>query len=162
MMNSLHFTLFAFSLCIVYTFAENSDHDDFLKQAHFHELGVQIQHMHEKLYQQCPHIFDGPDSASATIIGRRRSADLSLDLKIELAEKTLADLIQQYGNCTSNSQATIPHTTVTVETRRPKTTVETATTTTAGQTTITNMLYTTTSRRKLFSLKKRIIIYAKL
>ena len=136
----------------MYTFAENSDHDDFLKQAHFHELGVQIQHMHEKLYQQCPHIFDGPDSASAAIIGRRRTADLSLDLKIELAEKTLADLIQQYGNCTSNTQTTILHTMVTVETRRPKTTtVETTTTTTAEQTTTTAMLYTTTSRRKLFS-----------
>ena len=154
-MESLHFLLFAFSLCIVYTFAENSVHDDFLKQAHFHELGVQIQHMHEKLYQQCPHIFDGPDSASGAIIGRRRSADLSLDLKIELAEKTLTDLIKQYGNCTSNSQATIHHTTVTVETRRPKTTTETTTTTTAEQTTTTAMLYTTTSRRKFYMYHRK-------
>ena len=150
-MESLQFKLFAVSLCIVYTFAENSDHDDFLKQAHFHELGVQIQHMHEKLYQQCPHIFDGPDSASVAIIGRRRSADLSLDLKIELAEKTLTDLIQQYGNCTNDTQTITPHTMVTVETRRPKTALETTTTTTTEQTTITDMLYTTTSRRKLFS-----------
>ena len=91
-------------IAFVCTFSLN--HDEFLKQAHFHELGIQIQYMHEKLYEQCPDVFQTIHSTSGVIIGRRQSVDTSLDLEIELAEKTLEDLKLKFGNCTSFQSST--------------------------------------------------------
>ena len=94
-------------------FTSNADQDTFLKKIHLHELGIQIQHIHGKLYEQCPNLFQTPDSVSSAIIGRRRSQDAALDLKIELAEKTLADLIQTLVNCTRSSSTRPQMTTLT-------------------------------------------------
>ena len=91
-------------IAFVFTFSLN--HDEFLKQAHFHELGIQIQYMHEKLFEQCPDVFQTIYSASGVIIGRRQSVDTSLDLEIELAEKTLEDLKLKFGNCTTITSST--------------------------------------------------------
>ena len=96
-----HLFIGAFSWFIAYVFTTNMDHNLFLKQIHYQELGIQIQHMHEKLYEHCPNDFQTPNSAS--IIGRRRFVDTSLDLKIELAEKTLDYLILKFSNCTGTN-----------------------------------------------------------
>ena len=87
----------------MYVVTANDDHDLFEKQAHFYELGIQIQRMHVKLFSNCPDVFQTPDSASMAIIGRRRSIESSLDLKIELAEETLEKLILKFGNCTKTT-----------------------------------------------------------
>ena len=119
---------------IVYVVRANGDHDLFMKQDHFYELGIQIQHMREKLYTNCPKVFQTPGTVA--IIGRRRTVDTSLDLKIELAEKTLEKLILKFGNCTN----TTPVMTSTVATILS----------TSSKPTPTNLLYTTTNRRKLY------------
>ena len=128
-------------------FTSNADQDTFLKKIHLHELGVQIQHMHGKLYEQCRNLFQTPDSVSSAIIGRRRSLDAALDLKIELAEKTLADLIQTLVNCTSSTRpqmTTLAHTEKSVSASLTKdSTLPTSTTTST-----TTPLYTTTNQRK--------------
>ena len=106
-MELLYFVTSSLFYFIAFVFTSSLNHDEFLKQAHFHELGIQIQHMHEKLFEQCQDVFQTPDSVSEAIIGRRRSVDAaSLDLKIELAEKTLEDLILKFGKCTSFQSST--------------------------------------------------------
>ena len=92
--------------CVVDITTANDDHDIFLKETKYHELGIQIRHMHEKLYAECPKVFHAIGSASVPIIGRRRNVETTIDLKIELAEKTLEDLIIEYQNCTSMTQKT--------------------------------------------------------
>ena len=132
----LYVLIVVFNSCIAYVVTGNDDHDLFLKEAQFHELGIQIRHMHEKLYANCPKIFHAPDSASVPIIGRRRSVDTTLNLKIELAEKTLEDLIVEYRNCTSTTAF-----------MTPETSTETATQTTPTETTP-SFFATTINRRK--------------
>ena len=150
-------------------FTSNADQDTFLKKIHLHELGIQIQHMHGKLYEKCPNLFQTPDSVSSAIIGRRRSLDAALDLKIELAEKTLADLIQTLVNCTSSTRpqmTTLAHTekstsaSLTSSTRPQMTTLahteksvsasltKESTLPTSTTTSTTTPLYTTTNQRK--------------
>ena len=112
----LHRLTSLFYCLIVYVDTSNVDHDTYLKQVHFHELGIQIQNMREKLYEQCPKHFQTPDSGSVPIIGRRQSQNIALDLKLELAENTLADLIQTLVNCTNTTrpQMTTPRHTETI------------------------------------------------
>ena len=144
------------SSCIVYAVRANGDHDLFMKQDHFYELGIQVQHMREKLYANCPKVFQTPDSSSVAIIGRRRTVDTTLDLKIELAEKTLETLILKYGNCTSTTQIMMPRETTILPTSSQSTSTpimmskETTTFRPSPQPTTTNLLYTTTNRRKLY------------
>ena len=137
----------AFSWFIVYVLTANVDHNLFLEQIHLQELGIQIQHMHEKLYEHCPNDFQTPNSAS--IIGRRLSVDTSLDLKIELAEKTLEYVIQAYDKCTSTS--TVMTLLTSTETRNPTTSTESTLHPTSAlvQATTTYPKYTTTNRCKL-------------
>ena len=92
-MNCLYFLISTLYCLTVYVLTSNVDHVMYLKKIRLHELGIQIQHMHGKLYEQCPRLFQTPDSVSSAIVGRRQSLDVALDLKIELAEKTLADLV---------------------------------------------------------------------
>ena len=128
-------------------FTSNAEQDTFLKKIHLHELGIQIQHMHGKLYEQCRNLFQTPDSVSSAIIGRRRSLDAALDLKIELAEKTLADLIQTLVNCTSSirpQMTTLTHT----EKSTPASLTKESTLPTSTTTSTTTPLYTTTNQRK--------------
>ena len=145
------------SPCIMYAVRANGDHDLFMKQDHFYELGIQIQYMREKLYANCPKVFQTPDRDSVAIIGRRRTVDTSLDLKIELAEKTLEKLILKYGNCTGTTIMTSRKTTIlpmsSQSTITPIMTSKEITTIrpTSPQPTTTNILYTTTNRRKLFN-----------
>ena len=129
------------SVCVV---TANADHDLFLKEARFHELGVQIHHLHEKLYVNCPYVFHAPDSASGPIIGRRSSVEETLDLQIELAEKILEDLILTYRNCTKAAVMTLRTST---ETHIP----------TASTRTTTKPLHTTTHPRK-FSFSRLCFI----
>ena len=138
----------AFSWFIVYVLTANVDHNVFLKQIHLQELEIQIQHMHEKLYEHCPNGFRTPNSAS--IIGRRRSVDTSLDLKIELAEKTLEYVILAFDNCTSTF--TVMTLRISTETRMPTTSTESILRPTSAlvQATTTYSTYTTTNRCKLF------------
>ena len=116
----IYLQISAFYFFILCVLASRMNHSLFLKQIHLKELGIQINHMHEKLYEHCPNYFQNPNIES--IIGRRSSVDLSLDLKIELAEKTLEYLIQEFGNCTSSSSVTTlqastkPHTPTTPNT----------------------------------------------
>ena len=81
--------------------AASLDHDAFLQQVHLHELELQISLMHEKLYSECPDVFQIPDSVVSQIIGRRQLVERQINLQIELAEATLKDLIETYGNCSS-------------------------------------------------------------
>ena len=133
----------AFSWFIVYVLTANVDHNLFLKQIHLQELGIQIQHMHEKLYEHCPNDFQTPNSAS--IIGRRRSVDTSLDLKIELAEKTLDYLILKFGNCTGTTTVMMLQTTIETSTQTRSTESHP---TSSHVATTTNPIYTTTHRCK--------------
>ena len=91
----------SFYFVTVFVCSATLDHDSFLQQARLHELGIQISLMHEKLYETCPSVFHTPNSGSLPIIGRRRSSDKRMDLKIGLAEETLKDLILTYGNCSN-------------------------------------------------------------
>ena len=151
------------SSCIVYAVRANGNHDLFMKQDHFYELGIQIQHMREKLYANCPKVFQTPDRDSVAIIGRRRTVDTSLDLKIELAEKTLEKLILKYGNCTGTTQIMTSRETTILPMSSQSTSQSTSTpimpsrkTATirpmSPQPTTTTRLYTTTNRRKLYLL----------
>ena len=130
-------------------FTSNADQDTFLKKIHLHELGIQIQHMHGKLYEQCRNLFQTPDSVSSAIIGRRRSLDAALDLKIELAEKTLADLIQTLVNCTRSSSTRPQMTTLThTEKSTSASLTKDSTLPTSTTTSTTTPLYTTTNQLK--------------
>ena len=102
----IYLQISAFSCFILCVLVSSVDHSLFLKQIHLKELGIQINHMHEKLYEHCPNYFQNPNID--LIIGRRSTVYLSLDLKIELAGKTLEYLIQEFGNCTSSSSVTTP------------------------------------------------------
>ena len=135
-----------FSWCTVYVAKGNGDHDVFEKQAHLYELDIQVQRMHEKLYAKCPNTFQTPDSALTAIIGRRRSVDAPLDLKIDLAEKTLEKLILKYGNCTSKDVVMTSQTST--ETAAQKASTETTIKPTSTQSTTAHLLHTTTRRRK--------------
>ena len=150
-----HLYIGSFLWFIVCVFTANVDHDLFLKQIHLQELGIQIQHMHEKLYEHCPNDFQTPNSAS--IIGRRRSVDTSLDLKIELAEKTLDYLILKFGNCTDTTTVITLQTTT--EKSKPTTTTGRTIhpTTTPVRGTTTYHFHTTTQQCKLI---KRLLIVA--
>ena len=134
------------SWCNVYVAKANDDHDLFEKQAHLYELDIQIQRMHEKLYTKCPNTFQTPDSALTAMIGRRRSVDAPLDLKIDLAEKTLEKLILKYGNCTSKDVVMTSQTST--ETATHTTSTETTIKPTSTHSTTTHLLHTTTRRRK--------------
>ena len=146
-MRFLHHLISLFYCLILYVDTSNVDHDTYLKQVHFHELGIQIQNMREKLYEQCPNHFQTQDSVSVPKIGRRQSQNIALDLKLELAENTLADLIQIFVNCTSTTRpqmTTLRHT--------EKTTSAYLTEDTTRPTSIpssTTSIFTTTHLRKL-------------
>ena len=119
-------------LFVAYVFTASIDHDLFEKEAHLHEIGIQIQYMQEKLYANCPNVFQTPNSGSLALIGRRRSIDSSLDLEIELAEKTLEDLISEFGNCTRSTPIMTLRSLT--ETRTPMTSTETTSHTTSTET----------------------------
>ena len=141
--------IIAFSACVVNIITANSDHDLFLKETQYHELEVQIRHMHEKLYEKCPKVFHALGSASVPIIGRRRSIEATLDLKIELAEKTLENLIMEYQNCTSTTTKTTAGAITEKRTIPTLTSTEIRTTRTSTKPT-TNPVVTTTNQRKLY------------
>ena len=149
-MRLLYVLIIVFDSCVVCLVTGNDDHDLFLKEATFHELGIQIRQMHEKLYANCRQVFHTLDSAMVPIIGRRRSVDTTLDLKIELAEKTLEDLILEYQKCTSM----IPNTTLRTATEMVTQTTLTETTIhpTSAKLTTMKPLYTTIHQRKLCQL----------
>ena len=145
-MNCLYFLISTLYCLTVYVLTSNVDHVTYQKKIHLHELGIQIQHMHGKLYEQCLKLFQTPDSVSSAIIGRRQSLDVALDLKIELAEKTLADLIQTFVNCTN---ITRPQVTTLAHTEKITSAflTEESTLPTSPSTT-TSSLYTATMKRK--------------
>ena len=145
-MRLLYVLIIVFNSCVVCLVTGNDDHDLFLKEATFHELGIQIRQMHEKLYANCRQVFHTLDSAMVPIIGRRRSVETTLDLKIELAEKTLEDLILEYRKCTSM----IPNTTLRTATEMVTQTTLTETTIhpTSAKLTTMKPLYTTKHQRK--------------
>ena len=120
-------------LFVPYVFTASIDHDLFEKEAHLHEIGIQMQYMQDKLYANCPNVFQTPNSGSLAIIGRRRSIDSSLDQEIELAEKTLEDLISEFVNCTSSTPIMTLRTLT--ETRTPMTSTETTSHPTLTETT---------------------------
>ena len=150
MMRLLYVLIIVFNSCVLFVVTGNDDHDLFLKEANLHELGIQIRQMHEKLYANCRQIFHTLDSTMVPIIGRRRSVETTLDLKIELAEKTLEDLILEYRKCTSM----IPNTTLRTATEMVTQTTLTETTIhpTSAQLTTMKPLYTTIHQRKLCQL----------
>ena len=134
------------NLCVPCVSTGNDDHDLFLKEANLHELGIQIRQMHEKLYANCRQIFHTLESTMVPIIGRRHSVETTLDLKIELAQKTLEDLILEYQKCTSM----IPNTTL--RTATEMTLTETTIHPTSAQLTTMKPSYTTKHQRKLCQL----------
>ena len=160
MMRLLCVLIILFNSCVLCLVTGNDDHDLFLKEATFHELGIQIRQMHEKLYANCRQIFHSLDSTMVPIIGRRRSVETTLDLKIELAQKTLEDLILEYQNCTSM----IPNTTS--RTATEMTLTETTIHPSSAQLTTMKPLYTTVHQRKLCQLygfyKQDRFIYKKI
>ena len=137
MMRLLCVLIILFNSCVLCLVTGNDGHDLFLKEATFHELGIQIRQMHKKLYANCRQIFHSLDSTMVPIIGRRRFVETTLDLKIELAQKTLEDLILEYQNCTSM----IPNTTS--RTATEITLTETTIHPTSAQLTTMKPLYTT-------------------
>ena len=134
-------SLYCLTVCVL---TSHVDHDTYVKQVHLHDLGIQVQHMHEKMYEQCPKLFQTSDSASSAIIGRRQSLDAAaLDLKIELAEKALADLIQTFVNCTSAKRPQMTSLTHTVKSTSASLTKESTLTTSTSTAATTTPLYTT-------------------
>ena len=145
-MNCLYFLISTLYYLTVNVLTSNVDHVKYLKNIHLHELGIQIQHMHRKLYEQCPKLFQTPDSISSAIIGRRQSLDVALDLKIELAEKTLADLIQTFVNCTNIAQPQV--TTLAHSEKSTSAFLTEESTLPTSPSTTTSSLHTTTMKRK--------------
>ena len=96
--------------------------------------------MHKKLHTYCPNVFQTPDGALEAIIGRRRSLDTSIDLKIELAEKTLEQLVLKFDNCTGTTTVM-----TSTDISKPSTLQATNASLTSPETTL---LYTTTNKRK--------------
>ena len=145
-MKCLYFLSSSLYCLTVYVLTSNVDHVTYLKKIRLHELGIQIQHLHGKLYEQCPKLFQTPDSVSSAIIGRRQSLDVAMDLKIELAEKTLADLIQTFVNCTNITRPQVTTLAHTEESTSAFLTEESTLPTSPSTTT--SSLHTTTMKRK--------------